>query len=239
MTNLRFPVKAPFVTATALAVTLATFGCAPSIDPAAKADIDRRVSALGGSGPSVGAPTAFMPMPFSPGQWTQHKMIDGKGQPSFMTYKIVGQDGDAFWVEAVTENYHGKTVMKMLLAMPNRMDPNGIDIRAVTMKDNKGNVTKLDGPMLSLMRSMYQGAVSTLVVNWQGLPQENATVPGGNFAGCYKTRTDAAWGPWKSASTAWSHPAVPISGLVRSQGIDQPTSMELTAFGLTGAVSEL
>jgi hypothetical protein len=86
---------------------------------------------------------------------------------------------------------------------------------------------------------MYQGMASTLVVSWQGLPQENAIVPAGNFTGCFKTRTDAAWGPWKSASTAWSHPAVPISGLVRSQGIDQPTSMELTAFGMTGAVSEI
>ena len=38
---------------------------------------------------------------------------------------------------------------------------------------------------------------------------------------------------------SWSHAAVPLSGLVRSQGLDKPTTMELVAFGMTGAVSEL
>jgi hypothetical protein len=38
---------------------------------------------------------------------------------------------------------------------------------------------------------------------------------------------------------SWSHPAVPLSGMVRSVGIDRPNTMELVAFGLSGAVSEL
>jgi hypothetical protein len=38
---------------------------------------------------------------------------------------------------------------------------------------------------------------------------------------------------------SWSHPAVPLSGMVRSEGIDKPSSMELVAFGQSGAVSEL
>ena len=92
--------------------------------------------------------------------------------------------------------------------------------------------------MLSLMRSSYQGALSTLVMTWQGLPQEDATVPAGTFAGCFRARTDATWGPWHTANTSWSHAAVPLSGLVKSQGIDKPTSMELVEFGLSGATSE-
>lgn len=229
----------PSLLAPLLFLAAALGGCGPSIDPAAKADIDRRISALSGSGQSYGPPTAFVPMPFQPGQWTQHKMVDDKGQPSFMTYKVVGQEGDAFWVEMVNDMYSGKQIMKILMAIGNRMDPNTIDIRGVVMKDSKGQITKFDGPMLSLMRSMYQGALSTLVISWQGLPQENATVPAGTFSGCFKSRTDASWGPWKSASNAWSHPAVPLSGLVRSTGIDKPHTMELTGFGLTGAVSEI
>jgi hypothetical protein len=213
-------------------------GCAPSIDPAAKADIDARVAALGAPRQSYPAPSGFVPLPFAAGQWTRHKLVDDKGQPSFMTYKVLSQQGDAFWIETVTETYTGRTMMKMLLAIPNRMDPNSIDIRAVSMKDKKGNVTNLDGPMLSLLRSTYQGALSTLVVSWQGLPQEDATVPAGTFTGCFKARTDAAWGPWHSANASWSHAAVPLSGLVKSQGLDKPTSMELVDFGLSGAVSE-
>ena len=212
--------------------------CGPSIDPAAKADIDRRVGALAAPQQSFVAPTGFVPMPFAAGQWTRHKLVDDKGQPSFLTYKVLAQEGDAFWIETVTEGYTGRTMLKMLLAIPNRADVSSMDIRAVSIKDHNGHVTTLDGPMLSLMRSMYQGAVSTLAVSWQGLPQEEASVPAGVFAGCFRARTDATWGPWHSANQSWSHPAVPLSGLVKSQGVDKPTSMVLVAFGLTGATSE-
>ena len=78
-----------------------------------------------------------------------------------------------------------------------------------------------------------------LFISWQGQPQEDAAVPAGTFAGCYKMRTDASWGPFSTASMSWSHAAVPLSGLVRSQGLDKPTTMDLVAFGLTGATSEL
>ena len=37
---------------------------------------------------------------------------------------------------------------------------------------------------------------------------------------------------------SWSHPAVPLSGAVRSQGVDHPFTMELAAFGTSGAVSD-
>jgi hypothetical protein len=35
------------------------------------------------------------------------------------------------------------------------------------------------------------------------------------------------------------HPVVPISGLVKSTGLDRPTSMELVGFGETGGTSEI
>jgi hypothetical protein len=46
-------------------------------------------------------------------------------------------------------------------------------------------------------------------------------------------------GPLHASSLAWSHPAVPISGLVRSQGLDRPVATELVGYGDTGATSEL
>ena len=160
-------------------------------------------------------------------------------QPSFLTNKVVGQVGDAFWIESVHESYSGRTVTKILLSIPNRTDPASIEIRGVVMKDRNGHVNSFDGPVLNMMQGMYRGVVSNLIVSWQGQPQEDTSVPAGNFTGCFKMRTDAQWGPWKSASMSWSHPAVPLSGMVRSEGIDRPSSMELVAFGLSGAVSEL
>ena len=231
---------APFLF-TVAAVAVAASACGPSIDPAAKADIDRRVAMLqpGSNAVPAPAPGVFAPMPFAVGQWTQYKMINDKNEPSFLTQKIIGQQGDAVWVETVSETYSGKMVQKMLVAFGNRMDPNGVEIRAVTMKDQKGNVNEMPPPVVQMMQSTYRSAISMLIINWQGLPQESAAVPAGRFDGCFKARTDAQWGPWRSVSDSWAHPSVPLSGTVRSQGVDKPFTMELTAFGSSGAVSEM
>ena len=214
--------------------------CGPSIDPAAKADVDRRVATLQPGGNAVGAPApgSFAPMAFAVGQWTQYKMTNDKDEPSFLTYKIIGQDGGAVWLEMVHDTYYGRTMQKMLVAFGNRMDPNQVEIRAVSTKDAKGRVNAMPPPLISMMQSTYRSAVAMLVINWQGLPQESATVPAGRFDGCFKARTDAQWGPWRSVADSWSHPAVPLSGAVRSQGVDHHFTMELAAFGTSGAVSE-
>ena len=213
-------------------------GCGPSIDPALKADIDRRITALGPPSQSYPAPTEFLPQPLAVGQWTQHRMTYDQ-KPSFMTSKIVGQVGDAYWLESVQESYTGRTVTKILLAIPNRMDPNTVEIRGLVMKDRNGHVNTLDGPVLSMMQGMYRGMVSNLIVSWQGMPQEDVSVPAGKFTGCFKVKSDAQWGTFKTSSMSWGHSTVPLSGMVRSEGLDRPSSMELVAFGVSGAVSEL
>jgi hypothetical protein len=181
----------------------------------------------------------FQPVPFAVGQWTQYKLTNDKGEPSFLTQKVVGQEGDAIWLESVTEAYQGKTITKMLVAFGDRMDPSQVQIRAVKMKDKNGTVTEVPAPAVSLLQSTYRGAVSSLVISWQGLPQESAVVPAGRFDGTFKTRSEAQWGPWHSVADSWSHPAVPLSGAVRSQGVDKPFTMELIAFGTSGAIAEL
>jgi hypothetical protein len=240
MPTVRLPVPSLSVASVAVAAAIASAACGPSIDPAAKADIDRRVSVLQAGSTAVPAPAPgmFAPMPFAVGQWTQYKMMSDKNEPSFVTYKVIGQDGNAVWLEIVNESYHGRTIQKMLVAFGNRMDPNQVEIRAVSTKDTKGNVQELPPPVIAMLQSTYRGVVSMLVINWQGLPQEPASVPAGRFDGCFKARTDAQWGPWRSVADSWSHPAVPLSGAVRSQGVDHPFTMELAAFGTSGAVSE-
>lgn len=212
--------------------------CGPSIDPAAKADIDGRLAALQAGGTGFPAPAMFDPIPMAVGQWTQYRMVDDKGQPSILTHKIVGQDGDAFWLEMTTEQYTGRTAMKMLAAFGNRTDPSQVQIRAVKIRDRKGNVNEMPPAMMSFLQSQYRGVVSQMVIRWQGLPQENVAVPAGHFDGCFRTRSEAQWGPWKSTADAWSHPAVPLAGTVRSQGVDHPFTMELIAFGLSGAAAD-
>ena len=165
-------------------------------------------------------------------------MIDDKGQPSFLTYKVVGEEGGAFWIETLHESYFGRTAQKMLLAFGSRTDSGQIEIRAVVTLDRRGNINPMPPEMMPMLQSLYRGAVSALVINWQGMPQESAAVPAGRFDGCVRARSDAQWGPWKTTADSWRHPAVPLSGLVRSQGIDRPFTMELVAFGSSGAVAD-
>lgn len=226
------------LTVLAFAASLLLAACGPSIDPAARADIDRRVAALQPGSNSISAPTAFEPMPLAAGQWTQYKMIDDEGQPSFLTQKIVGEEAGAHWLETLHESYTGRTAQRMLVAFGNRMDPGQVQIRAVKMKDASGKVTEMPPEVIGMLQGTYRGAVASLVIRWQGLPQERAAVPAGTFEACYRARTDAQWGPFRSTSDSWAHPAVPLSGTVRSLGVDKPYTMELVAFGTSGATSD-
>jgi hypothetical protein len=143
--------------------------------------------------------------------------VNDKGEPALVTYKIVGEDGGAFWVEVANESYYGKTVTKILLFPGDRMNPNTMEIRAVKMKDKKGQVTEIEGPMLQLMKSMWQSSINMLAVSWQGLPQESMPVIAGTFTDCFKARTDASWGAWHAVSTTWMHPAFPSAVWSRAQ----------------------
>jgi hypothetical protein len=218
---------------------VALAGCGLTADPIAKADIDRRVALLGLSPQNVGAPTVFEPRPLAAGQWTQHKVVD-HGLPSFVTTKIVSSEGGSFWIESVRETYFGKTVTKILVFIGDRANPSSVDVRAGWIRDRTGRLTAISPTMLSLMRSMFRTPLGVLVVSWRGQPQEDTTVPAGAFAGCFRgVRIDAVLGPMRATSLAWSHPAVPISGLVRAEGTDRPTVVELVGYGDSGAVSEL
>ncbi len=212
--------------------------CAPSIDPAAKADIDGRLAALRVGATTVPAPPGFEPMPLSVGQWVQYKMLDDKGQPSFLTYKVLSQEAGAFWIETLHETYFGRTAQKMLVAFGSRTDPNQIEVRAVVMLDRRGSVSPVPPAMIPVMQVTYRSVVSALAFTMMGEQRESATVPAGRFEGCFRARADAQWGPWRSLADSWRHPAVPLSGLVRSQGIDRPFTMDLVAFGTTGATAD-
>ncbi|MEO6094835.1 MAG: hypothetical protein ABIW76_03815 [Fibrobacteria bacterium] len=227
------------LTAVTGAAAILLAGCGgPAINVAAKADIDRQLVSRD-STPSVPAPDSgvFKPMPLAVGQWVKFKVVDEKSEPSILTYKILGEEKGAFWVESVNETYQGKKLQKLLVFFGSRTDPKEIKIRAIKTMDN-GYKNELPNSMVSMMEELFKGALSSLILDWKGLPQEDAFVPAGSFAGCYKARGKAQWGPWKSEADSWCHPAVPINGLVRSKGVGKEFAMELLAYGLTGAVSE-
>jgi hypothetical protein len=220
----------------ALPIWVFAVGCGASVNQAYKADIDRRVAALHPGTESYPSSAATEPMPLAVGQWIEVKMLDDKHNPSFMTYKIVGQQGDAFWIETLSQSYTSKSETRMLVNLGNRKDLDAIEVKAFTMRHD-GKLTEYPPDMLGLLKSMWKPFVSALVISWADLPREDAQVPAGSFAGCFKQRSTASFAGYEMTSDAWLHPAVPINGLVRSVGVDKPVSMELVAFGTSGASS--
>ena len=214
-------------------------GCGSSINDAYKADIDRRVSALHATGTSYPAIDGFEPMPLAVGQWIELKMVDDKRQPSFIRYSVVGQEGtegNAFWFETTQKNYYHTMESRMLIAIGDRSDPATYEVRAYSTRTD-GKANEYPPGMLGLLKSLYKPIISNLVVNWKNLPREDAKVIAGDFAGCFKHRATVSFGPYEQTSDGWSHPSVPINGMVRSVGVDKPITMELVAFGTEGAKS--
>lgn len=222
-----------------VALCLSAVACSPSVNQAYKSSIDQRVAALHPSGQRYEAPSAPDPMPLAVGQWSRYKLVDNDGQPGFLTYSIVGEEGGAWWLEMVNESYTGRLVTLMLVDLGDRKDPSTVDVKKFKQKNDDDSVTEFPDAMLGLMKSMWGPLTETLVIDWQDKPQEAADVPAGTFDACYKVQGTVSFAGKSWTSTGWSHPAVPINGAVKSRGVDNPSQMDLVEFGVTGAKSEL
>ena len=218
-------------------LALAT-GCAPSVDPALRAKIDGQIAAAAPHDTRYPAPTTRAPMPLAAGQWTRIKRIDKDRRPSLLTYKVLGQEGDASWVEVVTEQYTGRTVLKMLVAFGDRTDVNKVEIRHVVLKQGDRAPLDYQQPLLGMVQGTFKGVAKGLVIRWEGLPQETKVVPAGTFTDAFKTDAEVSVYGFTSRGRTWSHSAVPIQGLVYAEN-DDGSTMDLLDFGMTGATSEM
>jgi hypothetical protein len=211
----------------------------PSVNDAAKRDVDGRIASLQAKAVDFPAPTVAEPMPFAVGQWATFKQTDQDGKPSIVTYKIVGEQDGAWWYETSMDTYYGHSAMKMLLFVGDRKDPASFDVRAYFTKNTDGTVQEMPQATLSMVRSTFQWALDNLVIRWDAYPQEDVAVLGGRFAQAYKGRSTVQFANMSSTSDAWFHPAVPINGAVKNVGVDRPQmTMELVDFGQSGATSE-
>ncbi len=224
----------------ALAPTLlAAAACGPSIDPAARADLDRRLGQIQTSEETYPPSETFNPMAFVVGQWTRHRVRDGQQSPQLITYKLVDQDEGGFWLETVTESYMGREIVKMHVFMLGGRDPAGMEIRAIQIRKGAGPRVNIDPGSLPTARQSYQYLLDLLAISFEGDVKDDAKVPGGHFIGCYKAQTGAPWGPWQRPTTVCAHPSVPLSGVVFAKTADGAGVMELVGFGLEGAASEM
>jgi hypothetical protein len=212
--------------------------CGPSVDPAAKADLDRSLAEITTSEETFPPSESYLPMAFAVGQWTQHRLTDDKGHASLLTYKLVGQENGAFWLETVRQSAEGREATMMLVSMLSGRDPDGMEIRALKVKKGSAPAKEVDPAMIPQVRGQYKAALDLLAMTVESEEKDDLRVPAGHFIGCYAMKTKMAWGPWQAPSDVCSHPSVPLSGVVRAKPLGQASLLELVDFGSSGAVSE-
>jgi hypothetical protein len=215
-------------------------GCGPAVDHAAKADLDRRLAQLPTSEETFPPSESYLPMAFVVGQWTEYRTTDDKGNAALVTYKLVGQETGAYWLEIVTDSDQGHKAAELLVAMSAGRDPAGMEIRAIRIKKGNGAPVDVEPGVLSpQVRAQYRASLDLLAMPVEGDDKDDVRVPAGHFIGCYKVRTADVWGPWPGPAIACSHPSVPLSGVVRATPVGKTGLMELVGFGTTGAESEM
>jgi hypothetical protein len=225
----------------ALAACLAVgaAGCAPSIDPAAQADLERHLSQIQTSEETFPPSESYSPMAFVVGQWTEHRITDDRGRKSLVTTKLIGQEDGAYSFEVVNETPEGREAAKMVIAMPGGRDPAGMEIRSLVVKKGKELPVIVDPGSKPEVRAKYRAALDLFATALESQEKDDVRVPGGHFIGCYVVETAGAWGPWKVPAEICTHPSVPLSGIVRAQPIGGTGLLELVGFGVTGAESEM
>jgi hypothetical protein len=173
-------------------------------------------------------------MPIAAGQWVRLHVVRG-ARTAEMTYKIVGEEAGAWWFEVEGDTPGGAIGAKLLFSIGDRSRPESIQMRRMLTRFPNGRVTQMSGPMLAAGQAAYRELMQSIAVGWQGLAQEDVTVPAGTFRGSYKRTFSSQVLGIAAEGTAWHHSTVPINGLVKQ--ITSRGSMELVAFGTSGATS--
>jgi len=215
---------------------VAAVGCG-RVNDTYKLEVDRRVSALQSTAASYPAQEGA-PMPLAVGQWADYKLTAANKRPGFVTYKVVGQQGTAFWVETEVTTYQGKQETRMLVDFGDRTNPETFRVHSLVMRNN-GKILDYPPHTMQLMQSLWKPVMSSFAIDWStSAPREAARSGAGDFEGCYRRRITLSIGPYQQLSDAWQHPAVPINGIVRSATVGKnPSHTELIAFGTEGAKS--
>jgi len=235
-----------------LVSVLAAFGCeskkpegaapTPTTSPAPNATTAaaKPTSAPAADKKSYPSPNDFNLVPLAVGQWIR-LAITTEGQPPSQTFiRIVGKEGDAFWCEIEQNMPTGTTVIQFLMDEASRNDFKPNSIKKLKISVNKGPWQELTGPALAASGAMTEKYLRMIgKPNLDKAARGDATVGAGEFKGCYLHPYDETILGVTMKMQSWNHPAVPINGLVRSEGTasGKKTTTELLEMHLEGAKS--
>ncbi|MCX7736922.1 MAG: hypothetical protein N2319_09430 [Candidatus Kapabacteria bacterium] len=219
-------------------LSLLIVSCGPSINPALQQKINNFYG--NSSSKSFTMSGSFSkPMPLKVGQWVLQGS-NNEGKKSVNKISIVGQEqgGWIFEFYSLTESEENwnQMLIKGLETANETKNMDEIDIVWVKIKDKDGNVSSIDGMVLSLSKGMYKQTLSSLNLKLtSGSNGGTVTVPAGTFNGTYKAKAEVTVLGRKYTTDAWYHSDVPINGMVKAVSDDGKIVTELLDFGLTGA----
>jgi hypothetical protein len=190
------------------------------------------------TGAGMDAPTSPLPRPLKTGQFVRYKVVQD-GKESEMSYSVLGQEADAHWIQFVTSPKGRRVVIQLLLHIGDRNHPKSAKLLGVKMKMGS-TVREFRGAMLARLKNEVSGAMAELnVPSLQGLEQEDVTVPAGTFKNSYKRESTMTLYGFQDKSRQWLHTGLPVLTLVKAQSQNHDHTMELVAYGETGAKDEL
>lgn len=210
-------------------------------DPAIKAALDQRVAQITPNTTAYRAAHTPAIVPIKTGQWIQTKTVTSKGEIALTTVKIVGQEGNAFWQEIVTDTYSGRAILKKLIDFGDQKNHDTMKILRILIKGAEGDVLEFP-PGLVPSNSPHAG-MSLGMIQSTRLSQEDLQVLAGQFAQSYTGLFTVPHPLGSISGTGWWHSAVPINGVLKliireGNSLAQEGIWELVAFGLQGATSE-
>jgi len=174
--------------------------------------------------------------PFAVGQWVRYAVRYTDGHKSQLTYKVVGREQNALWLELVAGTANAGTVLQLLIGAGSRTALDGSRIEAARISMPNGAVRELRGPMLEPSRPGYLKALSPLFsAPFAGVPQQSVATATGRFEGCHRLERELVFGELNGAFTVWMHASVPLAGLVRATAKSGEATIEIDGFGMQGA----
>lgn len=194
------------------------------------------------SGKDFPSPSSWEIRPYVVGQWIRVSLTSGNEPPADHLFKIVGQEGNAFWLEVEAKTPAGTNVTQLLLDDSIRKGYKSGIIKKARLKPPGGQVQELSGATLALAAGVVDQYLGVLdQAQLSKAQRADATVPAGNFRGCYVLESDKPVMGIPVKSKSWYHPQVPVMGLVRSESVvnGKPSKMELLEIHESGAKSAI
>ena len=226
-----------------LPLAIASTSCItmPGPDPARQAALDAKFEAKNASYPSKGKFTKAMPL--AVGQYVVHGNISNGRRDSISRMAIVGTENNGLILEMTSSDTRSESTQQILVrgmeqVAAGKAKPETIEILWIKIRDDKGQVQKLEGPMISMMATPLRNTFSKMYTDDSSIQHSDGgtiRVPAGTFAGTSKVNTETRIFGMTIKATSHLHPLVPIYGLVRTESDNGKDISELIDFGTQGA----